>query len=112
MAEPDVAVVGGGLAGACAAILLARGGARVVLIEKESGPKPKVCGEFLSSAALAVLDRLGVDAVALGAVPLDAMSFSARGEPRGLKLPFKAASLTREVLDEALMEEAGRAGAD
>ncbi|MEO8411175.1 MAG: FAD-dependent oxidoreductase, partial [Propionivibrio sp.] len=41
----DVAIIGAGPAGAAAAILLARAGWTVALIEKRAFPRRKVCGE-------------------------------------------------------------------
>jgi flavin-dependent dehydrogenase len=38
----DVAIIGAGVAGACAAIELSRAGATVLLLEKEKGPHHKV----------------------------------------------------------------------
>ena len=47
----DVAVVGAGPAGSSAALHLARGDARVVLLEKQPLPRPKVCGGGLVARA-------------------------------------------------------------
>lgn len=44
----DVAVVGGGLAGLCFSVLMAKRGYSVILFEKESYPFHKVCGEYIS----------------------------------------------------------------
>jgi len=44
----DVAVVGGGLAGLCFSVLMAKQGRSVILFEKESYPFHKVCGEYIS----------------------------------------------------------------
>lgn len=49
----DVAIIGAGPAGSAAAIELARAGRRVVLIEKGTFPRPKVCGGCLSGPAAA-----------------------------------------------------------
>ncbi len=56
--EFDLAVVGGGPAGAAAAITAARFGARVVLFEAGELPRQKVCGEFVSAESLEVLRDL------------------------------------------------------
>src|SRR5215217_6510574 len=48
----EIAVVGGGPAGATAARLLAERGARVVLLESRSIPRPKLCGGGLTPKAL------------------------------------------------------------
>ena len=102
----DVAIVGGGLAGAAAALRLGRAGARVVLFEREAAPRPKVCGEFLSPAALVELAALGMPAAQLGALPLGTVRMAARAATATTPLPFRAASLTRDRLDAALLEAA------
>jgi 2-polyprenyl-6-methoxyphenol hydroxylase-like FAD-dependent oxidoreductase len=56
----DVAVVGAGPAGAATAILLARAGWSVALIERQAFPRRKVCGECVAASNLALLDELGV----------------------------------------------------
>ncbi len=53
-------MIGAGPAGACAAILLARAGWRVVLVEQHSYPRQKVCGECIGAGNLALIDRLGI----------------------------------------------------
>jgi menaquinone-9 beta-reductase len=61
-ADADALVIGAGPAGASTAILLKLAGWRVILVEKSSYPRQKVCGECLSAASLALLDQLGVGA--------------------------------------------------
>ena len=58
----DVAIVGAGPAGASAAILLARAGWSVVLVERQVFPRRKVCGECIAASNLALLDALGIGA--------------------------------------------------
>src|SRR3990170_8381925 len=48
----DVLIVGAGPAGSATAIHLARGGARVLLADKESFPRDKPCGGGLTGRAL------------------------------------------------------------
>ena len=108
----DAVIVGGGPAGCAAAITLARGGARVLLLERERGPSHKVCGEFLSGEALAELAPLGIDLEGAGAVPLHSVRLTSSGE-RVVQhpLPFAARSLTRLALDAHLLACAEAAGA-
>lgn len=107
----DALVIGAGLAGSAAACLLARAGHQVRLIEKESGPHHKVCGEFLSVEAVAHLSDLGLDPQALGGVPIDRVRLVHRGIGAEAALPFRAFGLSRHVLDEALIARAEAAGA-
>lgn len=58
--EADIAIVGAGPAGAAAACHFARAGFRVVLIDQRCFPRDKVCGDFVSPAALAEFERLGL----------------------------------------------------
>src|SRR3546814_12225134 len=57
----DVAVVGGGPAGAAAAIALARAGRRVTVVDKATFPRDKICGDGLTTGALRLLESLGLD---------------------------------------------------
>jgi len=56
----DALVVGGGPAGASAAILLASAGWRIAVVEKKRFPRRKVCGEFVSATSWPLLRELGV----------------------------------------------------
>lgn len=104
--QDEVLILGGGVAGCAAAIALARKGRRVRLIERETTARHKVCGEFLSGEALQDLAAVGIDVFSLGAVPIHRVRLAASGRAAQARLPFPAASLTRKVLDAALLAEA------
>src|SRR3954451_17618868 len=57
----DVSVVGGGPAGAAAAITLARAGRDVVLVDKARFPRDKCCGDGLTTGALRLFEVLGLE---------------------------------------------------
>jgi len=109
--DAEAIVLGGGVAGAAAALTLARHGRRVLLVEREAAPREKVCGEFLGADAIALLARLGLDAAGLGAVPLRRARIAHRRRVAEIPLPFAAWGLPRRVLDEALLGAAATAGA-
>jgi flavin-dependent dehydrogenase len=106
----EILIVGGGVAGCVAAIALARAGRAVTLVERESSPRDKVCGEFLSGEALDDLAALGIDVASLGAVPIHSVRLAAARRAAEAPLPFPAASLTRKTLDTALLATARGAG--
>jgi len=111
MSAPDVIVVGGGPAGSAAAAWLADAGARVVLVERTAGAHDKVCGEFVGADALALLHDLGVDPAGLGAVPVERLRLLHGARTAEAPLPFPAASLSRRILDEHLLDIARDRGA-
>lgn len=109
--EVDSVVVGGGPAGAAAAAWLTEAGRRVVLFEREAASHHKVCGEFVSGEAAEQLESLGLDLAALGALPIGRVRLIAGGRRASAPLPFPAFSLSRKVLDEALLRVAEDRGA-
>ena len=61
MKQADVIIVGAGPAGCSAAHFLARAGVRVILLDKETFPRDKSCGDGIGRASLAQLARIGLD---------------------------------------------------
>jgi flavin-dependent dehydrogenase len=111
MRRAPALIVGGGPAGAAAAIALARAGIAAELIERSEGPHDMVCGGFLGWDALAGLARLGIDAAALGARPIARLRLVSATRAVEAALPHPAAGLSRRRLDSALLVAAGEAGA-
>lgn len=113
----DALVIGGGPAGSTTALLLARAGWSVALVERSAFPRRKVCGEYLSVTNWPLLERLGVASEcrdeagpAVRRVGLFAGNDVLTAElPRG-EGPRRGKSLSREFLDTALLTEARRAG--
>lgn len=65
MAEPgfdaDVIVIGAGPAGSAAATTAARAGRDVLLVDRQSFPRDKPCGDLIGARAMRAARRLGVD---------------------------------------------------
>jgi menaquinone-9 beta-reductase len=110
MKRTDVAVIGGGPAGSSLAILLAGAGIPTMVIEKQSFPRDKVCGEFLSWDATPLLPLLGIErAIAAAHAPsIDRCRIASRTE---FSLPGAATGLSRLRFDEILFRRAESAGA-
>ena len=109
----DIVVVGAGPAGSVAALLLARRGWDVTLVEQHRFPRDKVCGECLSALGMEVLDRhgLGRRVRDAGAVPLTTSAVhSARGRSLRLALPRPMWGLSRQAFDGLLLDAAREAG--
>ena len=117
----DVIVVGAGPAGATTALLLARAGASVLLVDRARFPRDKACSEYLSPATTEILERLG------GGI-LDAVEGAAHAKLYGMKVvapcgvamcgrflggprPYSFA-LPRTTFDTILVAAAARAGAE
>ena len=116
----DAIIIGAGPAGSTAAILLARAGWKVALVEKQRFPRRKVCGECIAASNLPLLDALGIgprfEAAAGPALSQVALMQGARTIVADLppashvRHPWGRA-LGRETLDTLLLAEAGKAGA-
>ncbi len=102
-------IIGGGPAGAAAAIAIAAAGRDVTLIERNAGPADKVCGDFLSAEAIAMIETLGVDLSA--ASTISAVRLVHGNRIAATRLPFTARGMSRRALDEALLRQAQASGA-
>lgn len=111
MTEANV-IIGGGVAGATAALALARAGRDVDLYERSSSASDKICGEFLSREVSANLRALGVDPVDFGARPITRVRLVRGAHSVDEPLPFPALALSRKTLDEALLERVAASGAN
>jgi flavin-dependent dehydrogenase len=109
----DVVVIGAGPAGALAARQAAAEGLRVLLVDRKSFPRSKVCGGCLNGKALAALDSAGLGGLVerLGGIDLDTLELRLGGRVARIALPVGKA-LARDAFDAALVEEAVAAGAD
>ncbi len=107
----DVAVIGAGPAGAVAAEHLARGGASVVLIEKESLPRYKTCGGGLVRRALRFLPQ-GFELPAQDECRTVELRFASGLSFRVERAEPIVAMTMRSELDHALTQAAVRAGAE
>jgi flavin-dependent dehydrogenase len=106
----DHLVIGGGLAGSMTALRLTSAGREVALLERERAAHHKVCGEFLSREAVDCLAAAGVNPIELGAESIRLVRLTSKRRVIKTALPFAALSLSRCVLDEALLTRAAQAG--
>jgi len=106
----DLIVAGAGPAGAACAITAARGGARVLLLEKDRFPRHKVCGEFVSPESLGLLEWLLGEARFQGHRPVDSSRIFYRDRHAQLPIAPAARSVSRSELDLELLLAARRAG--
>lgn len=107
----DVVVIGAGPAGSTAARILADRGHAVLLVDRATFPRDKVCGDGLIPDALRCLRRAGLyDAVARQGFRSDTLSIYS---PSGVRvdLPGEFVTLPRMQLDALLLAAAVEHGA-
>lgn len=117
----DAVVIGGGPAGSTTALMLARAGWSVAIVEKSEFPRAKVCGEFISATTAPLLAELGVlddvrklagpEVRRVGIFAGETVSIAPMPNVSG---PFGrwGRALGRDHLDLLMLEAASRAGAD
>ena len=117
MTHYDIAVIGGGPAGAATAIRAARAGARVLVVEKGAHGRDKICGDGLTPRAVKALDELQIPLD--DAHPIAGLRMIAGKQVRelpwakeGSRFPTHGAVWPRRRLDAALIDAAAASGAD
>lgn len=112
MSKPEIAVIGGGLAGLFSALQLSRAGFSVTLFEKKKYPFHKVCGEYISNESRNFIERCGI------VLPGDCPEISklVLTEPGGKNintgLCLGGFGISRFTFDNLVYEQAKSAGAD
>jgi menaquinone-9 beta-reductase len=113
----DAVVVGAGPAGSVAALVLARGGARVALVDKAEFPRDKACGDLIGPRGVGLLDELGV-AVPDAGQGADLLVVGPSGHRSrlpafpGRAYPGHGVVVPRWLFDDALRAAAVAAGAE
>ena len=113
----DVVVAGAGPAGSVAALVLARGGARVALVDKATFPRDKACGDLVGPRGVGLLDDLAVKVPDAGQ-GADLLAVGPSGHRSrlpafpGRRYPGHGVVVPRVVLDDALRTAAVQAGAE
>lgn len=112
----DVLVVGGGPAGAAAAIRSASFGLATIVVDKATFPRDKHCGDGLTTGALRLLEDLGLEPAAVPSwhVVSDVLLYGPTGHATTLELPpgpgYFAAVARRADLDAAVLDLAAGTG--
>jgi hypothetical protein len=108
-----ITVVGGGIAGCAAALSAVKEGLPVVLYEQSTGPRHKVCGEFLSPEAWPLLEALGaagkIDALTPSRIRRMRLCFGGKREHQQ-RFAEPATGISRYNFDQALLGQVREAG--
>src|SRR6516225_6289255 len=119
MTDYDAIVVGARCAGSPTAMLLARRGYRVLVVDRAHFPSDTVSTHLIHAPGVAALGRWGLldRVVASGCPPietyaLDFVPFTIAGTPRPLNGISTAYAPRRTVLDQILVEAAAEVGAE
>lgn len=114
-ARLDAVVIGAGPAGAIAAMLLARAGRRVMLVERAPRGRDKTCGHCLNGRIMALARRLGIDDAIDAATVARSTALSLRTPglpPIDATLVPPGLVVDRPTLDAALVRRAADAGCE
>ncbi|HTL09659.1 MAG TPA: FAD-dependent oxidoreductase [Chitinophagaceae bacterium] len=107
----DAAIIGGGLAGLALAIQLAKENYKVILIEKETYPFHRVCGEYISFECWNFLESIGYPLSDLDLPVIKRLQVSApNGKTLEHALPLGGFGISRYKIDAELAEIAKAQG--
>lgn len=109
----DIIIIGGGLAGLTCAIHISKSDFRVLLIEKNTYPKHKVCGEYVSNEVLPYLEYLGFNPFEFGAKRITNFRLTTHNNKSiEAKLPLGGFGLSRFQFDFQLYQLALKNGVE
>ena len=107
----DTAIIGGGLAGLALSIQLAKKGHTVILLEKETYPLHRVCGEYISLESWDFLHSLGLGLSTLHVPLVTKLHLSGEnGHSLQITLPLGGFGISRYLLDHTLANLARKEG--
>ena len=105
--KKDILIVGGGLAGLVAALLLVKEEHNVTLVEKKTYPFHRVCGEYMSNEVLDFLKRNALYPDFLELPRMEQFEFSdTQGASVRLPLDLGGFGISRYLLDDWLYQQA------
>ena len=111
MRRSDPLILGGGPAGSAVAIMLARGGAKPLILERSLETGDALCGGFISWQTLATLSRLGLAYDDLRGHRVNQLRVFTPKRSACAPLPKPAIGLSRQRLDTLLLAQACKTGA-
>ena len=112
----DVIIVGAGPAGSSSAFFHAKKGKKVLLIDKESFPRDKICGDGVTGKSLKILNEMGLDETIAGVKQISCnevlLTSPNKTELRiGISSPndpLSAFCVEREIFDEVIFKSKPR----
>lgn len=117
--DADVLIAGGGPSGSMCAYYLAKAGKKVILMDSESFPRDKICGDFVSPVGLKELINIGIsesddfkktNVITSATVYLDGKTLITKSLPNIKGLPNYGRVIPRSILDNWLIEAAKKVG--
>jgi len=109
---PDLIVVGGGPSGIATALHVqhVRPATKLVVLERETYPRDKICAGGIGARAFRILEKIGVGMPEVPHVPLDALALRVRGDTIVVREPGLGVVVRRIQFDHAFAEVARARG--